>query len=174
MSVQIRPRIDRTGKRYGRLVCIEWLPNPSRWKCKCDCGNLCVVKTDKLINGDTKSCGCIKRELDTNRFYKHGETNTRLHNLWCTIRQRCNSPKSTEHEIYHDRGIRMCDEWNDYLVFKKWMLENGYDPNAPRGQCTIDRIDNNKGYSPDNCRIVDMKTQYHNRRDILERSKRNV
>lgn len=157
----MRP-VDRTGNRYGRLVVIRRVKGKYH-ECLCDCGNICIVNADHL-GKDTNSCGCLRREVSTARVKKHGETNTRLHNLWCTIRERCNNPNGSEHHIYHDRGISICDEWNDYLTFKRWALENGYDPDAKRGVTTIDRIDNEKGYSPENCRFVTLAENIRNKR----------
>ena len=77
--------------------------------------------------------------------------------------QRCTNPKHNRYHRYGGRGISVCDEWrNDFQAFYDWSMSNGYDENAPKGQCTIDRIDNDEGYYPDNCRWVDMKIQRHN------------
>lgn len=83
--------------------------------------------------------------------------------VWYSMNNRCYNPQSINFNRYGARNIDICDEWRDnYEAFRDWALANGYDENAPRGQCTIDRIDNDKGYSPDNCRWVDAKTQRHN------------
>lgn len=80
--------------------------------------------------------------------------------------QRCTDQRHRYYDRYGGRGITVCDEWrNDFQAFYDWAMANGYDENAPQGQCTIDRVDNDKGYSPDNCRWVDMKTQRNNRSD---------
>ena len=87
----------------------------------------------------------------------------RLYNVYLGMRHRCYDPKIKNYRLYGGRGIKICDEWlNDYSVFREWAYANGYDENAPRGKCTIDRIDNNGDYTPQNCRWVDMKTQRKN------------
>ena len=94
---------------------------------------------------------------------KHGDSGSRLHNVWIMMKQRCNNPNAGEYHRYGGRGIKVCDEWLLFENFRDWAMLNGYDPNAPRGECTLDRIDNNGNYEPNNCRWVDMKTQMKNR-----------
>ena len=155
--------IDLTGQRFGRLVVIR-RDHGKFWECLCDCGNIHVVNRDHL-GIDTNSCGCLKKEMLRAKRFRHGEARTRLHRIWCSMNERCNNPNTDERHIYYDRGIRVCDEWKSYEAFRDWALANGYDPKAKRGVTTIDRIDNNKGYSPDNCRWVDNKANQRNRRD---------
>ena len=91
----------------------------------------------------------------------------RLYNVYLGMRHRCYDPKIKNYRLYGGRGIKICDEWlNDYSVFREWAYANGYDENAPRGKCTIDRIDNNGDYTPQNCRWVDMKTQRKNQNPL--------
>jgi hypothetical protein len=156
---------DISGMRFGRLVVVGvgGRTNCGKvlWECKCDCGNTTFVTKDHL-GKNTNSCGCIKSEICRRRWTTHGGKHSRLYNLWCSMKQRC-TPGGAEKEAYYDRGIRVCDEWeNSFESFRDWALSNGYDKNAPRGATTIDRIDNNKGYSPDNCRFV---TQTENARN---------
>lgn len=87
----------------------------------------------------------------------------RLYRVLQDMKSRCYNPKNNHYQNYGAKGIKICQEWlNDYLEFEKWALSNGYDENAPKGKCTIDRVDNNGDYCPENCRWVDMKTQHYN------------
>lgn len=159
---------DHTGKRFGRLTVLSEVgANPRRriiWKCKCDCGNIVEVTSSALMAGCTRSCGCLMRETAKETMVTHGKTGTRLYTVWEGMKARC---RNKNHEAYHNyggRGISICDEWKDFSAFEKWALENGYNENAKRGECTIDRINVNGNYEPSNCRWVDMKTQASNRR----------
>lgn len=160
---------DLTGKRFGRLVVTKQNGRDHRgyiiWECQCDCGNKCNVTSRYLTTGGTTSCGCYSREVHSAMLKTHGHSHTRLHNMWSTMIGRCNYPNVHEYDNYGGRGIDVCTEWTDYTNFEKWALDHGYDASAKQGECTLDRIDTNKGYSPDNCRFVDMKTQQRNRRN---------
>lgn len=157
---------DISGKRFGKLVVVGIGGRTSKgkilWECKCDCGNTALVEKSKL-GKYTNSCGCVRREVNRNRQLRHGQTKTRLHKLWCSMRQRC-TEGGAERNVYFDRGISVCEEWSSYEAFRDWAMSHGYDPNAPRGTTTIDRINNDKGYSPDNCRFVTQTGNSRNRR----------
>lgn len=158
---------DMTGQQFGRLFVVERTGTRKNgevaWKCKCTCGAETIVRRSSLIRGRTQSCGCLKKDATLQRNTKHGHSGERLFMVWYSMNNRCYNPQSINFNRYGARNIDICDEWRDnYEAFRDWALANGYDENAPRGQCTIDRIDNDKGYSPDNCRWVDAKTQRHN------------
>lgn len=163
--------IDLTGLKFGKWT-VESINGKSKdgritWNCVCDCGRRKAVRGHDLKNGTSKSCGNCKNNSVTN---ESGEIK-RIYSVWASIVQRCENPKSKRYSEYGGRGISMCKEWrNSFSAFEEWAISSGYDENAARGICTIDRIDNNKGYFPDNCRIVNNKIQCNNKRNnrVLE------
>lgn len=163
---------DITGERFGSLVVIRRVDSGkkgvAKWECKCDCGNVTSVITSSLRNGKTKSCGCkSSRYMLGEKSRTHGASKTRLYNIWCSMKQRCDDKNAKPYKYYGGRGITVCDEWeHSFESFREWAFENGYDPNADRGKITIDRIDCNKGYAPDNCRFVPMSEQCRNKRNV--------
>lgn len=161
--------IDLTGKRFGNLTVIEKSNNDKSdgalWKCRCDCGKEITTRSTYLLSGDTKSCGCRKTQSLLDRNVKHGHANNeRLYNIWKGMRSRCNNPNSYAYNNYGGRGVKICEEWNDYEKFRIWALSSGFRENKSGLICSIDRIDTNGNYCPENCRWVDIKTQCRNRR----------
>lgn len=160
-----RRAIELTGRRFGKLVVLKREQNEpkkhARWLCRCDCGKEVIIQSHCLIQGTQRSCGCLLVEM----HLTHGKTNSRLYNVWNCMKQRCGNPNNHNYKEYGERGISICDEWKcSFEAFEKWSLENGYNPNAKRGECTIDRIDVNGNYEPSNCRWVSMKVQSKNKR----------
>lgn len=145
--VERRDKIRNNGKHRGA------------WLCRCDCGTEMAIDQNNLLSGKSRSCGCLRKELQSDRQMTHGESGTRLYNIWCAIKRRCYNRNTKEYPRYGGRGISMCEEWrNSYESFMQWAFDNGYNQGL-----TIDRIDNDGDYSADNCRFVTMQEQCNNR-----------
>lgn len=130
------------------------------WNCLCDCGNIKPVRAGALKSGNTTSCGCAHSEEVRERMTRHGMKHTRLYRIWQGMLRRCDNPKRKDFKDYGGRGITVCEEWKKcFTAFRDWSLSNGY-----RDDLTIDRVNNNEMYSPENCRWVDMETQNKNKR----------
>lgn len=163
------PRLtDLSGMRFGWLTVVHRehaaQSKSVLWRCLCDCGNEVVVSGGNLRSGHTKSCGCYRERVRPTLHKVHGLCRTRLYRIYHSMKKRCYNPNSQFYHRYGGRGIDICEEWlNDFTAFYAWALENGYAEGL-----SIDRIDNDKGYSPQNCRWVDGSTQRRNRADIRE------
>lgn len=156
--------IDLTGQKFNNLTVEKRLKNDvggvTVWLCKCDCGNYTKVRGSNLKNGAVKSCGCLKHISHTKI---HGMKNTRLYSLWNAMKSRCNNPKVKSYERYGGRGIQVCEEWEkSFLSFYEWSINNGYKDNL-----SIDRINNDGNYCPENCRWIPFEEQCNNRRSNI-------
>lgn len=160
--------IDLTGQKFGKLTVIKKVEksknNRIKWICKCERGNITTVITYHLKSGKIKSCGCSKiKKGKENSAYKHGLSNNKIYrkldSIYGTIKCRCYNPNNKKYKNYGGRGITICEEWkNDFMSFYNWAINNGY-----KEGLSIDRINVNGNYEPNNCRWVRMKEQANNK-----------
>lgn len=158
--------LDLTGERHGKLVALRKADHGrSWWICKCDCGTIRELKINQFYA--YQSCGCLERENRQNlsEFTRtHGKTETRLYAIYCGIKQRCSNPHYKYYSRYGGRGIKVCDEWmTSFEAFEKWAYANGYDPSLNGKQQSVDRINIDGNYSPDNCKWSNQTEQVRNR-----------
>lgn len=149
----MKPR-DLTNRVFGRLTALSRSENKSNratvWLCVCMCGSHATVMTNHLIAGHTKSCGCLVTDSNKKRNTTHGHTNHKLYWVWSKMKGRCTNKNDKKYHNYGGRGITVCKKWSDsFAQFLEWSIDNGW-----QAGLQIDREDNNKGYSPSNCRYV--------------------
>lgn len=158
--------IDIAGQKFGKLSVIEIAERKKGkilWRCKCDCGNEVVALGENIRSGTTKSCGCLIKENGTKiapKVTKHGGSYTRIYRIYCGMKKRCLNPSSDAYHHYGGRGIKICNEWlgdDGFETFREWALSHGYEENL-----SIDRINNDGDYCPENCRWADKETQSNN------------
>lgn len=162
-------RTDITGQKFGMLTVIERDgygvdkdgKHYSLWKCQCECGNITTISQHLIVTGEKRSCGCLRKQFKSTKGERHGMSGTRLYTTYRMMLARCENPTDHHFKDYGGRGIKVCDEWkNSFNSFYEWAIANGYTDNL-----TIDRIDVNGNYEPNNCRWATNTQQQRNKRN---------
>jgi hypothetical protein len=159
--------IDKTGHRYGKLYVLGMSPKRSSdrkipWLCRCDCGRVVTVSSERLKPGNADSCGCLGEERRLAACTKHGMYGTPEYHVWEKIIYRCGNSAHVHYKNYGGRGIKVCQRWRGEHGFENFYADMGPRPSLKH---SIDRTDNDGNYEPDNCRWVTAKEQNRNRRN---------
>ena len=168
-----KEKIDLVGKKFGRLTVVEDTGRRKWgyvvWLCECVCGEEREIISNSLLQGNTKSCGCLRRDIGFTKNLQHGDgrrgKRPRIYRIWQAMLNRCYNENNKSFCWYGGKGIRVCQEWRKYLPFKRWAEKNGY-----KNDLTIDRIDNSGHYEPSNCQFI---TQSENSKKMIKSAKRN-
>ena len=152
-----------TGLNFGRWTVVSYAGRTGKsllhsWKCVCKCGKIKIKTAGSLI--DSKSCGCLRTEKTIARSTTHGNSGLPEYEIWIKLKSRCLNPNNKDWIYYGGRGITVCEEWQEFIPFKDWAIANGY-----ADHLQIDRIDNDSGYRPDNCRFVTRSENQRNKRN---------
>ena len=158
------------GTRFGKLTVIREDGRSKNgcviWLCRCDCGNEYRTTSTYLRRGYSTSCGCETKSKQIESHKTHGMSDSRLFKTWINMKNRCENPNTREYHNYGGRGIKVCDEWkHNFVSFYNWSIESGYIFDAKFGECTLDRIDVDGDYCPENCRWITNKEQQNNKRN---------
>ena len=159
---------DLTGQRFGRLTVLERGPNNNRnratWKCRCDCGTAKTIAGASLVRGYSTSCGCYNSEQTSKRNYRHGLTNTAEYRAWTGMFTRCTNPEYRAFSRYGGRGIIVCERWSGENGFANFLNDMGFRPST---QHSLDRINVDGNYEPENCRWATQKEQMRNTKNSV-------
>lgn len=167
--------VDLTGKKFNRWTVESFacsVKGHKYYNCVCDCGTRKVVCGNNVKRGLSKSCGCLNSEMAANHcveMSRHGLHKTRIYRIWEGMKRRCQTPSVHNFRDYGGRGITVCDEWQEFVPFYEWAINNGYSE-----ELTLDRIDVNGNYEPGNCRWATWSEQSRNKRpkEQIERDRR--
>lgn len=163
-----KPYKDLAGKRFGRLIAVKFVQDaasakvPTRWNCICDCGAEVIVRGSNLLSGRTKSCGCLALEKQRSYYKTHGQSGSRLYHIWSNMRSRCYNHKTKAYRNYGGRGISVCKEWDSFELFYDWAMQSGYEDTL-----TLDRINVDGDYEPNNCRWTTFAEQQRNKQNTV-------